>query len=141
MRWKSEMKHAAWVTALAFAFFMLAFASEKVAALDGTSWKVEVGPDSMAKTKGEKEYKEVLTFADGMVSMNEAQKVGFASSPYDLAKSGEKDWTFKTEQDSASMGQSVWTGTVHEKGMEGKMILTKKDGAVLTYTFKGNKLD
>ena len=135
------MKHVAWLTALLFALGMLAFASEKVAALDGTSWKVEVGPDVMAKQKGEKEYKEVLTFADGMVSMNEGQKVGFASSPYDLAKSGEHDWTFKTAQDSQSVGQAVWTGTIHEKSMEGKMIMTRKDGAVLTYTFKGNKLD
>jgi hypothetical protein len=129
------------LVALVFAFGMLAFASEKVAALDGTSWKIDVGPDSMAKQKGEKDYKEVLTFADGMVSMNEGQKVGFASSPYDLAKSGEKDWTFKTSQDSQSMGQSVWTGTIHEHNIEGKMIMTKKDGAVLTYTFKGSKLD
>jgi hypothetical protein len=135
------MKHVAWLAAPALAFCMVAYASEKVAALDGTSWKVELGPDHMAKEKGEKEYKEVLTFADGMVSMNEAQKVGFASSPYDLAKSGEKDWSFKTAQNSDSMGQSVWTGTIHEKGMEGKMILTKKDGAVLTYTFKGGQLN
>lgn len=135
------MKHLAWVAALVFVFGLAAFASEKVAALDGTSWKVDVGPDSMAKEKGEKDYKEVLTFADGMVSMNEGQKVGFASSHYDLAKSGNKDWTFKTEQNSTSMGQSVWTGTIHEQNIEGKMIMTKNDGAVLTYTFKGNKLD
>lgn len=135
------MKHFAWLVALVFAFGMFAFASEKVAALDGTSWKIEVGPDSMAKQKGEKDYKEVLTFADGMVSMNEGQKVGFASSHYDLAKSGDKDWTFKTAQDSQSVGQTVWTGTIHESSMDGKMIMTKKDGSVLTYTFKGNKLD
>ena len=135
------MKHFAWVAALVFVFGLAAFASEKVAALDGTSWKVDVAPDSMAKDKGEKDYKEVLTFADGMVSMNEGQKVGFGSSHYDLAKSGDKDWTFKTEQNSLSMGQSVWTGTIHEQNIEGKMIMTKQDGAVLTYTFKGNKLD
>jgi len=135
------MKQLAWVAALVCVFGLAAFAGEKVAALDGTSWKVDVGPDSMAKEKGEKDYKEVLTFADGMVSMNEGQKVGFASSHYDLAKSGDKDWTFKTEQNSTSMGQSVWTGTIHEQNIEGKMIMTKMDGAVLTYTFKGNKLD
>ena len=135
------MKHLAWLAALVFAFGMFAFASEKVAALDGTSWKLEVGPDAMAKQKGEKDYKEELTFADGMVSMKEGQKVGFASSHYDIAKSGDKDWTFKTAQDSQSVGQSVWTGTIHEKNIEGKMIMTKKDGAVLTYTFKGSRLD
>ena len=135
------MKHLAWLMVLAFVFGMMAFASEKVAALDGTSWKIDVEPDSMAKAKGEKQYKEVLTFADGMVTMSEGQKVGFASTIYEVGKSGEKDWTFKTEQESETAGQSIWTGTIHEKNIEGKLIMTRKGGAVLTYTFKGNKLD
>ena len=119
----------------------VAMAGHQVAVLDGTSWKVDVGPDAMAKQKGEKDYNEVLTFADGMVSMKEGQKVGFASSHYEVAKSGDKDWTFKSAQDSQSVGQAVWTGTIHEKNIDGKMIMTRKDGSVLTYTFKGNKLD
>lgn len=135
------MKRIIWLAVFLVAVGMVTFASEKVAALDGTSWKVEVNPDSMAKGKGEKDYKEVLTFSDGMVSMGEGQKVGFASSHYDIAKSGNKDWTFKTEQISTSIGQAVWTGTIHEKNIEGKMIMTKNEGPVLTYTFKGNKLD
>ena len=135
------MKHIAWLAAVVFAFGMLAFASEKVAALDGTSWKIDVGADAMAKQKGEKDYKEVLTFADGMVSMKEGQKVGFGSSHYEVAKSGDKDWTFKSSQDSQSVGQSVWTGTIHETSIEGKLIMTKNGGSVLTYTFKGSKLD
>jgi hypothetical protein len=135
------MKKFAWLAVFAFAFCMVAIASEKVAALDGTSWKIDVAPDAMAKTKGEKDYKEVLTFADGMVSMDEGQKVGFASSPYEVEKSGEKDWTFKTKQESESTGRSVWTAAIHEKSMKGKLIITKNGGAVLTYTFEGNKLD
>ena len=53
----------------------------------------------------------------------------------------EKDWTFKAERVSAAEGNSVWTGTVHDKSVEGKLIWTRNDGTVLTYTFKGNKLD
>jgi hypothetical protein len=118
----------------------MAVASSKVAVLDGTSWKVDVEPDSMSKDKGEKDFKETLTFADGNVSLS-APKVGFESSPYSVAKNGEKDMTFKAERSSAGEGSSVWTGTVHGGDVEGKMIWTKNDGAVLTYTFKGNKLD
>lgn len=135
------MKRFAWLTAVAFAFCAVAFASEKIAALDGTSWKIEVSPDSMAKDKGEKDYKEVMTFADGTVSMSEGQKVGFGSSHYEFSKSGEKDWTFKTEQVSETTGRSIWTGTIHDKKMEGKLIMTKKGGDVLTYSFKGEQLD
>ena len=118
----------------------MAVASSKVAVLDGTSWKVDVEPDSMSKDKGEKDFKETLTFADGNVSLS-APKVGFESSPYSVAKNGEKDMTFKAERSSAGEGSSVWTGTVHGGDVEGKMIWTKNDGSVLTYTFKGNKLD
>lgn len=135
------MKQVACLAALALAFCMVAFGSEKVSALDGTSWKIDIEPDSMAKDKGEKEYKEVLTFADGMVTMTEGQKVGFGSSPYNVVKSGDKDWTFTTDQKSESTGKSVWTGTVHEKNIEGKLIMTRQGGAVLTYTFKGSQLD
>lgn len=135
------MKYLAWLMVLALAVGVTAFATEKVAALDGTSWKIDVEPDSMAQEKGEKQYKEILTFADGMVTMSEGQKVGFASGAYEVGKSGEKDWTFKSEQESQTAGRSVWTGTIHEKNIEGKLIMTKKGGAVLTYTFKGSKLD
>lgn len=135
------MKRVAWLAALALGFFAVAFANEKLPALDGTSWKVEVGPDAMAKAKGEKEYKETLTFADGVVSMTEAKKLGFESAPYEVTKSGQKDLTFKTEQESEATGRTIWTGTIHEKSISGKMIMTRKGGDVLTYTFKGNKLD
>jgi len=135
------MRHVAWLVVLALAFGMTAFTSEKVAALDGTSWKIDVDPDSMAKAKGEKQYNEILTFADGFVSMTEGQKVGFASSAYEVTKSGEKNWTFKTSQENESTARAVWTGTIHEKNIEGKLIMTKKGGSILTYTFKGNQLD
>jgi len=125
---------------LAIIVSTLALASPKVAVLDGTSWKVDVEPDSMSKDKGEKQFKETLTFADGNVSLS-APKVGFEASPYSVTKNGEKDFTFKAERASTGEGNSVWTGTVHGDDVDGKMIWTKNDGAVLTYTFKGNKLD
>lgn len=118
----------------------VALASAKLAVLDGTSWKLDVEPDSMAKDKGEKQFKETLTFADGNITLS-APKVGTEVSPYTVTKSGEKDVTFKAERSSSGQGSSVWTGTVHGKEMEGKMVMTKNDGAVLTYNFKGNKLD
>jgi len=115
-------------------------AAEKVAVLDGTSWKLDVEPDSMAQSKGEKQFKETLTFADGNITVS-APRVGFEATPYSVTKAGEKDFTFKAERTSAGEGNSVWTGTVHGNNLEGKLIWTKNDGSVLTYTFKGTKLD
>jgi len=134
------MRKFVWLAAFAILLCTVAVASHEVGVLDGTSWKIEVEPDAMAKDKGEKQFKETLTFADGSVSLS-APKVGFEASPYSVSKAGEKDWTFKAERASAGEGNSVMTGTVHGNNLEGKLIFTKNDGSVLTYTFKGNKLD
>jgi len=134
------MKKTVVLAVFAVILTTFAMAGPQIAVLDGTSWKVNVEPDTMAKDKGEKQFPETMTFADGNVSLS-APKVGFEASPYSVTKSGEKDYTFKAERASAGEGHSVWTGTVHEKSIEGKLIWTKNDGAVLTYTFKGNKLD
>jgi hypothetical protein len=134
------MKKLVWLAAFAMILSTVAIASPKVAVLDGTSWKVDVVPDSMAKEKGEKQFKETLTFADGNLTLS-APKVGTDASPYSVTKEGEKDYTFKVERSSSNEGTSVWTGTVHGNDVSGKMILTKNDGAVFTFTFKGDKLD
>jgi len=134
------MKKLAWLAASAILLSTVALASPSVAVLDGTSWKLDVEPDSMTKDKGEKQFKETLTFADGNVTLS-APKVGSEASPYSVKKPGEKDMTFTAERVSYGEGSSVWTGTVHGKDLDGKMIWTKNDGSVLTYTFKGNKLD
>ena len=134
------MRKTVWLAALALILSTVAVAEHKIAVLDGTSWKVDVEPDAMSQEKGEKQFKETMTFADGSVSLS-APKVGSEASPYTVSKSGEKDFVFKAERASAGEGSSVWTGTVHENNVEGKLIWTKNDGSVLTYTFKGNKLD
>jgi hypothetical protein len=128
------------LAAFAIGLATVAVAGHQVPVLDGTSWKIDVSADDMAKDKGEKDFKETMTFADGSVSLS-APKVGFGASPYTVTQAGEKDWTFKAERSSAGEGSSVWTGTVHDKDLEGKLIWTKNDGSVLTYTFKGSKLD
>ena len=134
------MRKTVGLAACAMILSTVAFANPNVAVLDGTSWKIEVEPDSMAKDKGEKQFKETLTFADGNITLS-APKVGSEVSPYSVSKAGEKDFTFKADRTSWGEGNAVWTGTTHGKALEGKMILTKNDGSVLTYNFHGSKLD
>ena len=134
------MKKFAWLAVSAIILSTVALASPSIAVLDGTSWKLEVKPDDMARDKKEKSFKETLTFADGKITLS-APKVGSAASPYTVTKSGEKDVTFKAERVSYGEGNAVWTGTVHGDDLEGKLIWTKTEGSVLTYSFKGNKLD
>jgi len=119
----------------------LVYADHKVAVLDGTSWKVQVEPDAMAKEKGEKEFDETLIFADGSLSATARQQIGFAASSYAVTPDPKsKDMTFTTEQRSEHEGTTTWTGTIHEDHVEGKMIWKKANGSILTFTFKGEKL-
>jgi len=97
------MRKTVWLAACAIILSTIAVASHEVAVLDGTSWKVDVEPDAMAQEKGEKQFKETLTFAEGNISLS-APKVGFAASPYSVSKAGEKDWTFKAERASEAEG-------------------------------------
>jgi hypothetical protein len=134
------MRKFAWLAAFVMVVSTLAVAGHQVAVLDGTSWKLSVDPDNMAKDKGAAEFKPTMTFAEGKVTLTDS-KGTFDASPYTVEKSDKKDWTFKTEQTSPTEGTSLWTGTIHEKTIDGKRIWTKADGEVWTYTFKGSKLD
>ena len=119
------MRKTAWLAVFAIALSSVALAGHQVAVLDGTSWKLDVEPDTMAKDKGEKNFGETLTFADGSVSLS-APKVGLAASPYSVSKTGEDDFTFKVERLTSGEGSSVWTGTVHGNNLDGKVDLDEE---------------
>jgi len=134
------MRKFAWIAALAIVVSSLAVAGHQVAVLDGTSWKLEVEPDNMAKGKGAEQFKPTMTFAEGKVTLTDSRGT-FEASIYTVDKSDKKEMTFKTEQTSTTEGASIWTGTIHENSIEGKRIWTKLNEEVWTYTFKGTKLD
>ena len=50
------MSKTVWLAAFVILLSTVAMSSPQVAVLDGTSWKVDVEPDTMAKDKGEKQY-------------------------------------------------------------------------------------
>jgi hypothetical protein len=134
------MRKTVWLAAFAVVLATVAMAGHEVAVLDGTSWKVNVEPDAMAQKQGEKQFDETLTFAEGRLSLR-APRVGFEGSPYTTSKAEKTDVTFKAERLGTGEGSSLWTGTVHGNNVQGKMIFTRHDGSILTYTFKGTKLD
>ena len=136
---KNTTKNFAWAAGLLLLTAGIAWADAKPSGLEGTSWKVDVNPDGMAKDKGEKDFHETFTFADERLVTSEGQRLGFGSAPYKLSRSGDKDWGFSAEQESDTQGKYVWSGTVHEGNMRGTLVWTKSDGSVLTYSFKGDK--
>ena len=132
-------KNIAWAAGILLLTAGIAYGDDKPSSLEGTSWKVDVTPDGMAKDKGEKDFHDTFTFSDETLMTSEGQKLGFGSVPYKLMRSGDKGWGFSAEQQSDTQGSYLWSGTVQGGNMRGKLVWTKADGGVLTYTFKGFK--
>ena len=80
-----------------------------------------------------------FTFADGKIVTAEGQKIGFPASSYTMSRSGDTNWSFQAEQKSLSQGTYAWSGTAHGDDIRGKLVWTRSNRSVLTYTFKGDK--
>jgi hypothetical protein len=106
-------------------------------AFDG-KWDVTITPEG-----GGKEIKDVFTFKGSQFTSQEFAKRGFAPSAYeeDSRGAGAVSATFKCTIKSSkpAEGTAEWTGTVTAVEMTGELKLTKPDGTVMNYTFKGTK--
>lgn len=106
---------------------------------EGTRWKVTVTP--VEETAGAKEFQTVLEFKGGKFSSTECAKVGFKPVEYKEETSpGGLAANFTAEPESEKEGKAKWHGNVTAGEMRGEMTWTKKDGTVVEYTLKGERL-
>jgi hypothetical protein len=107
---------------------------------EGTTWKVTVTPDPDAANSGEKEFTDTLVFKGGKFIAEACAKYGFGPVDYheEMAAGGHTA-TFTAEPKSEKEGTAKWRGTVMASEMRGEMTWTKKDGTVLSYTFRGER--
>src|SRR5437667_5828388 len=101
-------------------------------------WDVTITPEG-----GGKEIKDVFTFKGSQFTSREFAKRGFAPSVYeeDSRGAGAVSATFKCTIKSSkpTEGTAEWSGTATAVEMTGDLKLTKPDGTVMKYTFKGTK--
>ena len=106
---------------------------------EGTKWKVTVTPED--GSAGEKEFQTVLEFKGGKFTSSECAKVGYKPVEYKEEMSpGGLAASFTAEPVSEKDGKAKWHGNVTAGEMRGEMTLTKKDGTVVEYTIKGERL-
>jgi hypothetical protein len=101
-------------------------------------WDATVTPEG-----GGKEIKDLFTFKGSQFTSREMEKKGFKATAYDgdTRGAGAVSATFKvtTKSTKPAEGTAEWTGTVTAVDMTGELKVTKPDGSVLNYTFKGTK--
>jgi len=106
------------------------------AILDGTHGTVKVTPNTATADKGEKEFQDTLSFADGKFSSAFFGAKGFKSAVY----RGEKEANeaeFEAEQTNDTGGVLNWQGEIRGARIAGRLMWMKKDSPAFTYTFQG----
>jgi hypothetical protein len=106
---------------------------------EGTKWKVTVTPED--PSGGAKEFQTVLEFKGGKFTSSECAKLGYKPVEYKEEMSpGGLAANFTAEPVSEKDGKAKWHGNVTAGEMRGEMTLTKKDGTVVEYTIRGERL-
>ena len=132
------MRRAAYAGTFA-AVLLLAFTALPARAADPFEgkWKVTLTSEGA----NGKDLTDTLVFTRGdKFSAVEMKKRGFPEVTYESDTRRFGPATFKAEQTSPKEGKAKWEGTVAAVEISGTMVLTKKDGSTINYTFKGSKV-
>jgi hypothetical protein len=102
------------------------------------TWEVVLTPDE--GTAGGKEIKDTFTFKGMQFTSAAFKQHGFEPTTYEEDTRSGIAATFKAEGKSkTNQGTAVWTGTSTAETLTGELTWTKADGAVIHYTFKGER--
>jgi hypothetical protein len=105
------------------------------------SWNISITPDD-ANQAGAKPFDEVITFKGDQISAKTLGDRGFKPVHYeeDSRPGGAEQFT-ATQSNEKDGSKAAWTGNVAATAMEGTLVITKKDGTTISYTFRGNRSD
>lgn len=106
---------------------------------EGTKWKIKLVPNEESRKAGAKEIDDTLSFKGGKVTSEAFAKQGFAAVEYQEDMRAIGPATFKAEAKSDSAGTAKWNATITVDQMRGELVVTAKDGKVVTYTIQGEK--
>jgi len=99
------------------------------------SWNIRVTPDSKAAAEGEKVINDTLILQQGFLrSKISTDEHAFGTGPYTL-KGSEFSAQIKSNYEGKIDWSGLWTGDT----IAGRMVWTRRDGTVLTYTFSGTR--
>ncbi len=98
------------------------------------TWKIKVTPDADAAARGEKQTEDTLVIEQGIFRSTAWDSYGFPPTPYTL-----QGTTFTTDPASRQAGKVHWSGIVTGDAVAGRMVWTRKDGSVFSYTFSGSR--
>ena len=106
--------------------------------LDGAKWNITVTPDKAAVDKGEREFRDTVTFADGKLSSATFLAKGFKPGAY-RGEEEANEAEFEVELTGASNSVVNWLGEIRGTNIVGRLTWTKVNGTNLMFNFQGTK--
>ena len=101
-------------------------------------WRITLSPDKATAERGEKEFNDTISFADGKFSSSALAKKGFKPAKYQ-GDFEEREAEFDLDQESQSEGIVIWIGEIRGEKITGRIQWKKKDGRNLFFNFTGAK--
>jgi len=103
-------------------------------------WKVKIEPDEDARKAGEKPLDDTLVFGPVKFHSEALKKRGYGEANYDENVVRFGPTTFTVVQKSEKEGSELkWTGTATAVDITGDIVMKKKDGSEVRFSFKGEK--
>ena len=117
----------------------LAFATQAHAKdpFEKTKWTIKAEP---AEGDG-KSFDDTISFQGGKFESKTLKAKGFEAATYEDNTTRAGLGGFKATLKSDKEGEAVWTGTVTATEIKGELKWTRKDGAVVSYTYTGSRKD
>src|SRR4051794_5215229 len=116
------------------------FAPRALAAgLEG-KWKVKIEPDDDARKAGEKQLDDTLVFTPTKFTSEAMKKRGYGEADYEenVVRFGPSTFTILQKSEKEG-GKLKWTGTETSGEITGDIVMTRKDGSELRFTYKGSR--
>jgi hypothetical protein len=104
-------------------------------------WSITITPDDDARHAGERDIKDTITFKQAKFTSEAFEKRGFEPAVYDEEIHPGGAGGFSTVQTNKveAEGTAKWSGFVTASDLRGDLVVTKKDGTVLNFSFTGSK--
>ena len=112
---------------------------EMLAALNGSSWELELRPFEAGEKKP-KILKDTVTFKGATVTSERLGKLGYGSSNFSLNVKEDGTATWETMQSKAGEGTAFWRGEVDKDKMRGVLSQQPTGAAAENFTFVGTRI-
>src|ERR1700722_14757786 len=104
-------------------------------------WAITLTPDDDARAAGERDIKDIITFKQPNFTSDAFAKRGFQPAVYEenMHPGGAGEFSALQINKTESEGTAKWSGLITATEITGDLIIKKKDGTVLNFSYTGSK--